>query len=126
MRVMRIRHVVALVLFAVLALGACSQEPDIPLSAPAEAGRELARNSGCSSCHGKNGQGVTAPSWQGLYLKQVPVEGGATVLADEEYLYRSITDPQADIRRDWTIKMPANDLTDDQVQSIIAYIKELQ
>ncbi len=49
-----------------------------------------------------------------------------TVEADEDYLYRSITDPQAQIRADWTIKMPTNSLSDDQVASIIAYIKELQ
>jgi cytochrome c553 len=48
------------------------------------------------------------------------------VVATEDYLYRSITEPQAQIRADWTIKMPMNSLSDDQVASIIAYIKDLQ
>jgi len=114
------------VVVAMVGLSACSKEPEIPLSAAAAEGRDVARASGCASCHGKNGQGVTAPSWQGIYLERIPVEGGDTVLADEEYLYRSITDPQADIVRGWTIKMPKNNLTDDEVNSVIAYIKELR
>ena len=126
MYAMRFRHAVALVVIAILSLTACGGEPDIPLSAAGEEGRDLARSSGCSSCHGKNGQGVTAPTWQGLYRNQVELESGLTVVANEDYLYRSITDPQADIRLDWSIKMPNNDLNDDQVASIIAYIKELQ
>lgn len=122
---MKIRYVVAATLLAVFSLSACSQEPELVLSPAAQEGRSIANSSGCSSCHGKNGQGVTAPSWQGIYLQQIPVEGGATVLADDEYLYRSITDPQADIVRGWTIKMPTNDLDDDQIAAIITYIKEL-
>jgi cytochrome c553 len=47
-------------------------------------------------------------------------------VANEDYLYRSITDPQAQIRTNWTIKMPMNSLTDDEVASVIAYIKELR
>ena len=107
MYAMKFRYAVALVFLAVLSLGACgSGHPDIALSPVADEGRDLARSSGCSSCHGKNGQGVTAPTWKGLY--------------------QAITDPQALIRRDWSIRMPTNNLTDDEVASIIAYIKELQ
>jgi len=126
MPVMRIRHAIALVLFSVLAFSACGGDEDIALSPAAEEGRELTRASGCSSCHGRNGQGVTAPTWQGLYRNQVELEDGLTVLATDEYLYRSITEPQAQIVADWTIQMPTNNLTDDEIDSIIAYIKELQ
>ncbi|MGZ0177689.1 MAG: c-type cytochrome [Acidimicrobiales bacterium] len=123
---MKFRHTIALMIFSVLAISACSQEADIPLSTAGSEGRDLARASGCSSCHGKNGQGVTAPTWQGLYGNQVELDSGLTVVATEDYLYRSITEPQAQIRADWTIKMPMNSLSDDQVASIIAYIKDLQ
>ena len=125
MHAMKIRYIVALVVFAVIGLAACSQEPDLVLTPAAQEGRQIANSSGCSSCHGKNGQGVTAPSWQALYLEPVELQGGDTVVADEDYLYRSITDPQADIVRDWTIRMPSNSLTDAEVAAIISYIKEL-
>ena len=126
MYAMKFRHAIALVLISLLALSACGGDDDIVLSPAAEEGRDLTRASGCSSCHGRNGQGVTAPSWQGLYNSQVELEDGLTVLATDEYLYRSITEPQAQIVADWTIKMPTNSLTDGEIQSIIAYIKELQ
>jgi cytochrome c oxidase subunit 2 len=126
MYAMKFRHAIALMVCSVLAFSACSQEPDISLSTAGNEGRDLARASGCSSCHGKNGQGVTAPTWQGLYSNQVELDSGLTVVATEDYLYRAITDPRAQIRADWTIKMPMNSLSDDEVASIIAYIKELQ
>lgn len=127
MYAMKSRYVVALLFLAVLGLGACGGgDPDIALPPEASQGRDLARASGCSSCHGKNGQGVTAPSWQGLYQNEVEIDDDIVVTADEDYLYQSITDPQALIRRDWSIRMPTNNLTDDEVASIIAYIKELQ
>jgi len=110
----------------VLLMSACSNEPPLALSPAAAEGREIANANGCASCHGKDGQGVTAPSWQGIYLEQIPIDGGATVLADEDYLYRSITDPQAEIVRDWTLKMPKNSLTDVDIDAVIAYIKELR
>lgn len=117
---------VASVAFALLALASCGeQEPPVALSPEAELGREIANNNGCASCHGKNGQGVTAPSWQGIYGENVAVEAGGTVLVDDDYLYRSITEPQADIVSGWTIKMPRNKLTDEQIASVITYIKEL-
>lgn len=125
MQVMKISRITALVLFVCLAFTACSQEPELALTPAAQEGREIANASGCASCHGKNGQGVTAPSWQGIYLERIPIDGGDSVLADEDYLYRSITDPQAEIVRDWTLKMPSNNLTDDEVAAIITYIKEL-
>jgi len=126
MKAMNFRQAVALLLLSVLGFTACSQELELVLTPAAQEGRSIANANGCASCHGKNGQGVTAPSWQGIYLDQVPLADGSNVLADEDYLYRSITDPQAELVKDWTIKMPTNKLTDDQVASVIAYIKELK
>lgn len=118
--------VAASILLAFGALASCSNEPELQLTAAAQEGRSVALDNGCASCHGKNGQGVTAPSWQGIYLEQIPLDGGISVLGDEDYLYRSISDPQAQIVEGWTIKMPENDLTDSEIASVIAFIKELQ
>lgn len=125
MSVMKTRYAVALVIAALSLFAGCSDEPELVLTPAAQEGREIANSNGCSSCHGKNGQGVTAPSWQNIYNERIPLEGGDTVLADDAYLYRSITEPQADIVRGWTIKMPTNDLDDDEIAAIITYIKEL-
>ena len=124
---MQIRRVLLLVVAVVAALSACvNSDPPLDLSPQAAQGRDIANANGCASCHGKNGQGVTAPSWQGIHNTQIPLDDGSSVLADDDYLYRSITDPQAEIVKSWTIKMPRNDLTDDEIAAIISYIKELK
>lgn len=105
---------------------ACSGGPDLVLTVDGAAGRKIANSNGCAACHGKNGQGVTAPKWQGLYQSDIPLKGGGEVLADRDYLYRSITDPQAQIHDGFNLKMPKNSLTDDQIELVIAYITELQ
>lgn len=105
---------------------ACGGAPPLELSPTAAEGRKIANASGCASCHGKNGQGVTAPSWQGIYDHEVELDDGTIVIADDAYLYDSITNPQAQIVKDFTIKMPKNSLNDQQIELVIAYIRELQ
>ncbi|MEM7091614.1 MAG: cytochrome c [Actinomycetota bacterium] len=116
----------AAVIAGAFLMTACGGNPPLELSPLAAEGRQIANASGCASCHGKNGQGVTAPSWQGLYNEPVPLSDGTTVIADDEYLYSSITDPQGQIVADYTIKMPQNDLGDEDIELIITYIRELQ
>lgn len=115
----------ALIAICALIATACGDRTDLVLTPEGAAGRTIANESGCAACHGKDGQGVTAPTWQGLYLGRVQLDGGVTVVADEDYLYQSITDPQSQIRRDYTLKMPTTDLSEAQIASIITYIKEL-
>lgn len=120
------RALAALPLSLAVLLAACGGDPPPELSPLAAEGRQIANASGCASCHGKNGQGVTAPSWQGLYGEPVELADGTTVTADDEYLYNSIVDPQGQIVKDYTIKMPQNDLSDDDIDKVILYIQELK
>ena len=116
---------VCLPAIAALALSGCGEGLPVELTPVAAEGRQIANSSGCASCHGKNGQGVTAPTWQGLYGEPVPLDDGTTVIADDAYLYDSIVDPQNQIVEDYTIKMPQNDLSDEQIEKVILYIREL-
>ena len=99
---------------------------DVELSAEAERGKQLAQSSGCAGCHGGDGQGGVGPKWQGLAGSEVELADGSTVIADTEYLRRSITDPSADLLADYSIQMPENNLDDDQVDAIVTYIEELR
>jgi cytochrome c1 len=92
------------------------------LSAEARRGAELADDNGCSACHRS---GAVGPRWDGLYGSTVELEDGSTVTADEEYLARAITDPGADVVAGFDVTMPDNDLSDDEVTAIVAYIREL-
>jgi cytochrome c oxidase subunit 2 len=124
MKSLLVRGVVAAAVMA--AIGACgTPAPNRALSAAAEAGRDIAISKGCTACHGNNGEGGVGPAWVGLFGSTVELTGGATAIADEQYLRQSITDPEAAVAAGFTVSMPKVDLTDDQVDAIIDYIEEL-
>ena len=109
-----------------LSLAACGSGGDGPtLSAAGEAGRTTMRTNGCASCHGADGQGGVGPTFQGLYGTEVELEDGTTVVADDDYLYRSITEPGAQIHAGYRVPMPPNNLSDAEIAGIIDYIREI-
>jgi cytochrome c oxidase subunit 2 len=124
-RGMNERPIAAIAVVALTAFAACGDDDgDVPsgLSAAARRGAELADDNGCSACHGA---GTVAPSFDGLYGSSVELDDGTTVIADDEYLARAITDPGAETVDGYDVSMPDNDLDDDEVASIVAYIREL-
>ena len=112
-----------------LALGACSSSSSsapADLSPEAAAGREISISAGCASCHGEDGNGRVGPKWIGLADSQVTLSDGTVVTADDAYLYESIKDPGAKKRRGASGIMPANKLTDEEIASIIVFIRTLK
>jgi cytochrome c oxidase subunit II len=95
------------------------------LSEQAQRGEDIAREKGCMGCHGANGQGGVGPSWIDLAGSQVELDEGPSVIADDDYLVRSIREPGAEEVAGYSLKMPPNNLNDSQVADIVAYIKEL-
>lgn len=103
-----------------------SSSADVVLTPEAAAGQELASGSGCASCHGSNGEGRVGPSYIGLADSQVTLSDGSVVTADDAYLYQSIRDPNAMRRKGAMSQMPSNNLTDEEIASIIVYIRALK
>ena len=95
-----------------------------PLSAEGVRGKELAVTYGCTGCHGRSGEGVTGPAWQGLYGSTVALVDGSSVVADRAYLTESIVNPNAKQVRGFGA-MPGESIPDADVQSIVQYIVEL-
>lgn len=110
-----------------LTLGACGSDgtPDIELSPAGEAGRQLALDKGCASCHGTSGEGRVGPAFAGLYGRTVELQDGTTVVADDAYITESIKDPSAKRVKGYNLPMPQTNLSDDEIASIIDYIREL-
>ena len=108
-----------------VACGGGTGDPELVLSSRAEQGRTIVETRGCAACHGADGRGVTGPSWDGLPGATVDLEDGTSVVADEAYLRTAILDPAADIRTGFELEMPQNDLTEAEVDLVIAYMKEL-
>jgi cytochrome c1 len=97
----------------------------VPLSAQAERGRSIAQGNGCASCHGSSFGGGVAPTWIGLAGSNVTLTDGTTVVADRDYLTRAITAPADERVQGYSIVMPQNLLTADEVADVVAYIEAL-
>jgi cytochrome c oxidase subunit II len=91
----------------------------------AKAGLELARTKGCSACHGASGEGGLGPAWVGVLGSTVTLTDGTQVVVDEAYLTRSIKDPQAQVVTGYAVAMPVQQLTDQEVADLVAYITSL-
>lgn len=95
----------------------------LPMSS---AGAVLFQNLGCSTCHLMNGRGI-GPSLAGLYGSEVLLASGETVVADAQYIRRSIIDPNAQIVAGYSSDMPtfAGQISEEEVLQLIEYIRSL-
>ena len=95
---------------------------------PAVAGQQLYQSLGCVSCHGGNGEGGRGPALAGLFGRQVFLNNGSKVTADEAYIRESIENPQAKLVTGFGPIMPTfqGQVTPEQLIQIMAFIKSLQ
>lgn len=111
---------------AVALLPACAANSQRSVLSPAaEQGRSIANSNGCGSCHGTAGEGGVGPNFVGLSGSTVLLADGSSVTADRAYLVESIKHPGAKLVEGYRLPMPTNRLTDDQIDSVIAYIEAL-
>lgn len=102
-----------------------SPDSAAPAADAAAYGEQLSRSSGCAGCHGANFGGGAGPDWIGLAGSEVQLADGSVVIADTDYLTRAIADPAAELVAGYTLKMPANNLSDDEIAAIVAFIETL-
>jgi len=92
----------------------------------AERGEQLYTQNACMACHSTDGTRLVGPTFQNLFGHEVPLEDGTTVVADEEYIRQSITDPSSQIVEGFPPSMVAFDyLSEDEISSLIEFIKSL-
>ncbi|HEY6068427.1 MAG TPA: cytochrome c [Gaiellaceae bacterium] len=60
-------------------------------------GKQLFTADGCMSCHSLDGTASVGPTVKGLAGDRVQLSDGSTVTADDAYLAKAITDPDAEI-----------------------------
>jgi len=92
----------------------------------ASSGQKVFAELGCSSCHRFDTQG-RGPDLAGVYGKPVMLDNGTTVQADENYIRESIINPGTKIVAGFKPIMPTYNgiVTEDQLLSLISYIKSL-
>jgi cytochrome c oxidase subunit 2 len=95
---------------------------------PVQSGAQIYRSAQCYTCHSVDGSAGTGPTWRGVYNHPVPLADGTTVNADENYLRRSILEPNAQVVRGFNPVMPTyrGSLTEWQLGDLIEYMKSLQ
>lgn len=93
----------------------------------AELGQQLFTRQGCQACHSVDGSPGVGPSLAGLFgQEEHALEGGEAVVADEAYIQQSIVEPGARIAAGYQNMMtPYSHLSEDEIQSLIEYIKTL-
>ncbi len=100
-------------------------DEDMPL---ADLGRQTYTSAGCNACHTLDGTDRIGPSFLNLFGSERELVDGSVVVADEDYLRRSILEPQAEVTAGYPNNMPsyAGRLNERQIEGLIAFIKELQ
>jgi cytochrome c oxidase subunit 2 len=95
----------------------------------AEKGLELLQSKGCLGCHTTDGTKKVGPTFKGLYGNMVTVitDGRQRMIrADEEYIRRSVLDPEADVVKGYPPIMPTLPVTGKELDEIVEYMETLK
>ncbi len=108
-----------------------------PETAPIEAtpalvarGKALFTEDGCAACHSLSGAAGAGPSLEGAAGRTVELDDGTSATADDAYLERSLTDPDAQIVKGYaagimSAAVAGHKFADnpDDVGALVAFIK---
>jgi cytochrome c oxidase subunit 2 len=88
----------------------------------AKTGAEVYREARCASCHETR---AIAPRLGGLFGKKVPLAGGKTVVADENYLRRALLDPAKEVVAGYRPLMPTyrGQLSEADIAALLTFLK---
>lgn len=96
--------------------------------APVDIGQKIYA-SRCVACHTLTDAKQVGPGWKGLFGRTVELEGGGTVVADENYIRESILQPSAKTVKGFPSGvMPtfAGQLNEQELLGVIEFIKTLK
>lgn len=98
-----------------------------PKKSPVDAGEFLFTQMGCITCHSGRDD-ARGPALDGIFGAEVTLTTGDTFVRDEDYLQRSILQSNVQLVEGYTGLMPSfsNQLTDEDVMNLVAYIKSLK
>jgi cytochrome c oxidase subunit 2 len=98
---------------------------------PGSIGKQIIQQTGCFACHSVDGTKIVGPSYLNIFGHDVTVMTNGkerTIKVDEEYIKRSILDPNADVVKGFNTGLMLSykdQLTDKDINYIIEYIKTL-
>jgi len=99
------------------------------IDSPTATGRRIMQNIGCFACHSLDGSRLVGPSFKGIWGEEITVvtDGDERqVTVDEEYIRRSIYEPNADVVDGFNKGLMLSyegQLSEEDVNNIIEYLK---
>jgi cytochrome c oxidase subunit 2 len=90
---------------------------------------KLLQEKGCIACHSTDGTAKVGPTFKGLYGRKVTVVTAGKereITAGDDYIRRSIKEPQADIVKGFPPVMPAMPLSDEELDAIIEHLETMK
>ena len=106
------------VTWAEMKAGAKPESPEVAR------GRQVAEQNGCFACHSLDGSSVVGPTWQGMWGREVTMSDGTTLTVDEDYVIRSIVNPNEQLVEGFAAVMTPYDFEDEDMSSLIAFLRE--
>ncbi len=109
---------------------AAEESPEVKKAVEVQ-GKQILRIRGCVACHSTDGSVIIGPSLKGLYGKSriVLVDGREkNVVADEDYLRRSVLEPEIELVKGFNNLMPSQkgQMSEEELSILIEYLKGLQ
>ncbi|PKP53026.1 MAG: cytochrome c oxidase subunit II [Bacteroidetes bacterium HGW-Bacteroidetes-1] len=105
---------------------------NVPNISDEHPGLSLLKQNACLTCHSQDGSKIIGPSFKGIFGRTEIVETDGLereILIDEEYIARSIKQPNADIVQGYMKGLMVSYetvLSDDQIAEITDYLKKLK
>ena len=95
---------------------------------PTERGQKLFTSKGCVACHAASTQTGVGPGLGKIFGHEVEMIDGSKTTVDENYIRKSLMEPSAQVVKGFAPIMPTfqGQLSDDEVMSLVEYIKSLK
>ncbi len=103
-----------------------AQQSKPPAPMPGGSVERLLDTKDCLSCHSIDGEESIGPTFKGIYGRREKMVDGSMVTADDAYLREAIIDPNAKVVNGFDPLMPKPELTKEEVDQIVEYLKTLK
>ena len=107
-----------------IAVGCNRKTQNEELSQIKSKGYDLYIKHACNTCHSLDGSRMNGPTFKNLYEKRIYFYNNSSIVADEEYLINSIINPGKEIVKGYPNLMPSYNLTKDEIDALIDFIKK--
>jgi mono/diheme cytochrome c family protein len=98
--------------------------PAVATNDPVALGKKLYKVKGCNACHSLDGSKLVGPTFQGIWGRSEKTNTGE-VKVDEAYVTESILQPLAKVVDGYAPSMPPQNLTQEEINQMIAFFKTL-